>query len=189
MKQTGIVSYTNLLPILKLAHVLSRGQANVERCFSVNNIVLKCNMPEKSIMSRKLIIDHMKSRNLLPQSFPITKSLLQSVRSSRQLYEQYVREREESKHQNEKTEQFKILDKEIGELKRAISDNKKISEKLNEEFLRLTDKAEKQNDFLKTKELLSKGNPLKRKSYEKLEDSKKREEALKVAQEKRKKIM
>ena len=81
----------------------------------------------------------MKSHNLLPQSFPITKSLLQSVRSSRQRYEQYLREREESKCQNEKTEQWKILDKEIG----AISDNRKISEKLNEEFLRLTDEAEK----------------------------------------------
>ena len=79
------------------------------------------------------------------------------------------------------------MDKEIGELKCSISDNKKISEKLNEEFLRLTD--EKNNDFLKTKELLSKGNSLKRKSYEKLEESKKLEEALKVVQEKRKKIM
>ena len=77
MKQTGIVSYTNLLPILKLVLVLSHGQANVERCFSVNNNVLKCDMSEKSIMSRKLIIDHMKSHNLLPQSFLITKSLLQ----------------------------------------------------------------------------------------------------------------
>ena len=143
MKQTGIVSYTNLLPILKLVLVLSHGQANVERCFSVNNNVLKCSMSEKSIMSRKLIIDHMKGHNLLPQSFHITKSLLQSARSSRQRYEHYLRERQESKHQNEKTEQLKILDKEIGELKCAISDNKKISEKLNEEFLRLTDEAEK----------------------------------------------
>ena len=140
MKQTGIVSYTNVLPNLKLVLVLSHVQANVERCFNVNNNVLKCNMSEKSIMSQKLIIDHMKSHNLLPQSFPITKSLLQSVRSSRQRYEQYLREREESKCQNEKTEQWKILDKEIG----AISDNRKISEKLNEEFLRLTAEAEKQ---------------------------------------------
>ena len=76
MKQTGIVSYTNLLPILKLVLMLSHGQTNVERCFSVNNNVLKCDMSEKSIMSRKLIIDHMKSHNLLPQSFSITKSLL-----------------------------------------------------------------------------------------------------------------
>ena len=64
MKQTGIVSYTNLLLILKLVLVLSHGQANLEGCFSVNNNVLKCNMSEKSIMSQKLIIDHMKSHNL-----------------------------------------------------------------------------------------------------------------------------
>ena len=131
-------------------------------------------------MSRKLIIDHMKGHNLLPQSFPITKSLLQSARSSRQRYEQYLRERQESKHQNEKTEQLKILDKEIGELKCVISGNKKIREKLSEEFLRLPDEAEKQNNFLKTKELPSKGNSLKRKSYEKLEESRKLEEVLKV---------
>ena len=90
MKQTGIVSYTNLLPILKLVLVLSHGQANVERCFIVNNNVLKCNMSQKSIMLRKLIIDHMKSHKLLPQSFLITKSLLRSVRSSLQRYEQYL---------------------------------------------------------------------------------------------------
>ena len=105
-----------------------------------------------------------------------------------QRYEQYLREREESKQQNEKTEQLKILGKEIGELKCAISDNKKISVKLSEEFLRLTDEAEKQNDFLKTKELLSKGNSLKRKSSEKLEESKKLEETLKVVQEKGRKL-
>ena len=84
---------------------------------------------------------------------------------------------------------MKILDKEIGELKCAISDNKKISEKLNEQFLRLTDKQKKQDDFLKTKELLSKGDSLKRKSYEKLDESKKLEEALTVVQEKRKKYV
>ena len=104
MKQTGIVGYTNMLPILKLVVVLSHGQANMERCFSVNNNVLKCNMSEKSIMLWKLIIDHMKSHNLLPESFPITRSLLQFVRSFWQRYAQYLREREESKHQNEKTE-------------------------------------------------------------------------------------
>ena len=81
------------------------------------------------------------------------------------------------------------MDKEIRELKCAISDNKKINEKLNEDFLRLADEAEKQNDFLETKELLPKGNSLKRKSYEKLKERKNLEEALKVVQEKRKKIM
>ena len=35
LKQTGIVSYTNLLSILKLVLVLSHGQANVEEASTV----------------------------------------------------------------------------------------------------------------------------------------------------------
>ena len=66
MKQTAIVSYTYLLPILKLVLLLSHGQANVEKCFSISNNVLKCTMSEKSVMLQNLIIDHMKSHNLLP---------------------------------------------------------------------------------------------------------------------------
>ena len=54
-----IGSYKNLFSILKLVLELSHGQANVERCFSVNNNVLKFSMSENSIVSRKLIIDHM----------------------------------------------------------------------------------------------------------------------------------
>ena len=137
--KTEIGSYKNLFSILKLLLVLSHGQANVERCFSVNSNVLKFNMSENSIVSRKLIIDHMKCHNLSPQSFPITNDLLKSVRSSRQRYEQYLREMQQCKRQNEETDQLKIIDKEISELKGAISDNKRISENLNAQFLQLTD--------------------------------------------------
>ena len=41
MKQTDISSYPNFLPILKLMLVLGHGHANVERCFSINNNVLR----------------------------------------------------------------------------------------------------------------------------------------------------
>ena len=88
--KTEIGSYKNLF---KLVLVLSHGQANVERCFSVNNNVLKFNMSENSVVSRKLIIDHMKCHNLSPQSFPITNDLLKSVRSSRQRHESNILER------------------------------------------------------------------------------------------------
>jgi len=69
MKKTDVLGYKNLLLVLKLMRVLSHGQANVERRFSVNNSVLKINMSEKSIISRKLIIDHMKSHDLLHVNF------------------------------------------------------------------------------------------------------------------------
>ena len=161
---------------------------NYERCFSVNNNVLKFNISENLIVSRKLIIDHMKCHNLSPQSFPIKNDFLKSVRSSRQRYEQYLREMQQCKRQNEKVDQLKIINKEISEMKGAISDNKRITENLNAQFLQLTDEAEKQKDLLKTKELLSKGNGLKRKSCEKLEENKQLEEVLTFLQEKRKKV-
>ena len=161
---------------------------NYERCFSVNNNVLKFNISENSIVSRKLIIDHMKCHNLSLQSFPIKNNFLKSVRSSRQRYEQYLREMQQCKCQNEKIDQLKIINKEISEMKGAISDNKRITENLNAQFLQLTDEAEKQKDLLKTKELLSKGNGLKRKSCEKLEENKQLEEVLTFLQEKRKKV-
>ena len=83
---------------------------------------------------------------------------------------------------------MKILDKEIKELKDTISDNQKISKDLNDEFLILTDEAEAQKDLLKAKSILAKGNSLKRKAKEKLEDNKNLEDALRVLQEKRKKL-
>jgi len=120
--------------------VLSHGQANVERRFSVNNSVLKINMSEKSIISRKLIIDHMKSHDLLHVNFEessqvcsiFSSTLWRIQTSTRKIY----------------IEQLKILctqlclDKEIKDVKSCISDNQKISENLNEEFLKLTDEAE-----------------------------------------------
>ena len=90
-KQT--CNYKILSSVSKLVLVLSHGQAAVERGLSVNNKVLNVNMHEISITSRKLIIDHMNSHSLLPQSFPITKSLLKSVRCSRQGYLEFLRER------------------------------------------------------------------------------------------------
>ena len=49
---------------------------------------------------RKLIIDQMHSHILLPQSFPIKKSLLKSVRSSRQRYQEFLKEKEVLLKQN-----------------------------------------------------------------------------------------
>ena len=66
--------------------MLSHGQAAVERRFNVNNKVLNVNMHEISVTSHKKIIDHMNSHGPVPQSFPITKSMLKSVRCCQQRY-------------------------------------------------------------------------------------------------------
>ena len=142
-------------------------------------------MHEISITSRKLIIDHMNSHSLLPQSFPITKSLLKSVRCSRQGYLEFLREKESLRKQNAQCTQLAIIDREIEEVKDSIAESTKISKNFHAEFPRLPEEAEKKRNF----ELLSKGNALKRKSQEKQDEASKLEEALQVLQEKRRKIM
>ena len=74
--------------------ILNHGPAAVEREFSMNNKVLNVNMHKISVTFCKLTIDHMNCHNLLAQSFPITKSLLKSVRCSRQRYQEFLREKE-----------------------------------------------------------------------------------------------
>ena len=185
-KQTGNVSYTNLLPILKLVLVLSHGQTNVERCFSVNNNVLKCNMSEKSIMSLKLIIDHMKSHNLLPQSSPLQRAFYRLL----DLPDNVMNSTFEKENPNPKMRKLSCWKSWI---KRLVSLNVLflITRKLVKAKWRVSAthiRSRKHNDFLKTKELLSKGTSLKIKSYEKLKKSKKLEEALKWFKKKGKKI-
>ena len=87
----------------------------MERGFSINNKVLNVNFKEVSITSRRLIIDHMNSNNLLPQSYPITKSLLTSVSYSRQRYQNFLRGKDFQ--QNSQCAQLAIIDKEIREVK------------------------------------------------------------------------
>ena len=111
VKETDISNYKNLSSVFKLVLVLSHGQAAVEWGFSVYNKALNFNMGEISIISRKLIIDQMNSHSLLPQSFPITKNLLKSVRCSRQRYQEFLREKESSWKQNAQCAQLAIITK------------------------------------------------------------------------------
>ena len=96
-KEVEISNFKVLSSVVKLALVLSHGQAKVERGFSMNNKILTINLKEVSITSRRLIIDYMISRKLVPQLFPITKSLLKSVSYFRQKYERCLKERESAR--------------------------------------------------------------------------------------------
>ena len=141
-------------------------------------------MHKISVTSYKLIIDHMSSHSLLPQSFPVTKSLLKSVRCSQQRYLEFLRAKESLHKQNTVHSVSHHWQGSWGS-ERLCAESIKISKNFHGEFLRLSDEAEKKRNF----ELLSKGNALKRKSREKQNEASKPEEALQVLQEKRRKII
>ena len=134
----------------------------MERGLSEQNKVLNVNMHQISITSRKFIIDQMLSHSLLQQSFTITKSLLKSVRCSRQRFEELLREKELLCKQNAQCALLAIINKEIEDVRNSIAETIKISKTFVSkvsEFLRLLDEVGKKRNF----QLFSRGNILKKK--------------------------
>ena len=62
----------------------------------------------------------MNSHSLLPQSFPVTKSLLKSVRCSQQRYLEFLRAKESLRKQNTQCIQLAIIDREVEEVKDSM---------------------------------------------------------------------
>ena len=118
----------------------------------------------------------MNRNSILSQSFPVTKSLLKSVRCSQQKYREFLRENESLRKQNRQCAQLAIIDNEIEEVKSSTAESIKISKNFHAEFLRLSDEAGKKRNF----ELLSRENVLKRKSQEKQDEAINFEEAMQV---------
>ena len=66
--------FPKLSIILQSIFVLSHGQAAVERRFSLNQSLLRCNMKEKSIVSRRRIEDYMITHNFVPAMLGLLQS-------------------------------------------------------------------------------------------------------------------
>ena len=82
---------------MKIIFTLSGSQASVERGFNDNNIVLKDNQKENTVVARRFIKDYMNKNNYLPHTVPITQNLVKSYRKSRERYQQYLDKEKEKK--------------------------------------------------------------------------------------------
>ena len=68
--------------MVKILLTLSHGQVAVERGFSVNNNIIQTNMYAKTIISKRLIKDHMLANGLQPHTIEITKPLVKAYKST-----------------------------------------------------------------------------------------------------------
>ena len=76
---SGEDQYKDLWLICKLVFILSHGQSNIERGFSVNKEVLDDNMTEKSIVSQRLVYDTLASSNVKVHEFEVSQELRKVV--------------------------------------------------------------------------------------------------------------
>ena len=86
----------------KLMFTLGHGQADVERGFSINKTTTKTNQSEMSLISRRLIKDHMNSHNLQPHTVPATKEILLSISQSNKKYKEFLEEKKKKLSQQRK---------------------------------------------------------------------------------------
>lgn len=134
-------SYAELWKVLKIVLILSHGQADVERGFSVNKDILKCNMGEKSIVALRQVNDAMNSTlgedySKKIDQFVVTKEVLSSCKSARMRYTLYLEEIEKSK-------KLSLAQKRKLELKDRISASEEKKRKLEREVDRLKTEADK----------------------------------------------
>ena len=89
--QLDVSKYDKLALLMKMT--LSHGQTSVERGFSVNKPIPNENMKSESIVSRRLIKDHMLSQKLQPNTINLSNLMLLSVKSARQKYQVYLKQK------------------------------------------------------------------------------------------------
>ena len=81
--------------------VLSHGQAAVERGFSLNEKLLVENMKAECLIAQRCIKDFMLVNNYSAHTVPITKKLMDNIKSSSQRYKAYLEEQRQSKKKTE----------------------------------------------------------------------------------------
>ena len=95
-------SVEKVAEVLTIILTLSHGQASVEYGFSVNKSFLVENLSAKSLISQRIVYNHMNFHNLTTENFIINLALCKSIRNARNEYEKYLEEKRKEKLHSEK---------------------------------------------------------------------------------------
>lgn len=82
--------FTELWKVVQLILVISHGQAQVERSFSVNDDILSTNMKTQTLCAIKLVHDTLKSQDVKVHQYEVPDKMLQYCSQARNKYSQYL---------------------------------------------------------------------------------------------------
>ena len=72
----NITKNTSFASMFKFVCILSHSQASVERSFNFRNVILKENLITESLHAQRIVLYHMSSNDLKPESITITEKLI-----------------------------------------------------------------------------------------------------------------
>ena len=134
-KKLNFSKHTNLSFVVKILLTLSHGQAAVERGFSVNNNIIQTNMYAKTIISKRLIKDHMLANGLQPHTIEITKPLVKAYKSVNAAYKAHLEEEKKKVVLTECEKQAEYINSDIDEIKTQINQMMKVVEMMGWAFV------------------------------------------------------
>ncbi|GBO29646.1 hypothetical protein AVEN_212602-1 [Araneus ventricosus] len=122
------------ISLLKMIMILSHGNSNVERGFSINKECLWENMKEQTLIARRIVYDSIQANGGI-NNFEVSKQLILSVRNSRGNYEEYKEKK--LKEEKELRENLKRKREAENQLKELKAKKLKILEAAQKDSLRV----------------------------------------------------
>ena len=116
-EEINIQKYEEIAEGLKIILTLRHGQASVQHGFSHNNTVVQTNMSAESVISKRLIKDHMLSNKLKPYTVEITDPVIRAFKSSHLKYQLHLEPEKKKKDNSETDRQLLHLLNDICKLK------------------------------------------------------------------------
>lgn len=163
----GTKCIDKLAEVLKMILTLSHGQAAVERGFSINSSLLVENLSTVSLISQRIVHDHLTSNNLSSEEYEVCGKLRKSVRAARGKYNEYLVNQRKEKAESAKISKRKSIQEEID----VIRSKKKMLEKtvvlLSKDADKCSKDAEEKTAVLEMKTLITKSNSLRKTVSEK----------------------
>ena len=160
---SGNKNYDNLWLICKIIFILFHGQAHIERGFKNNKDFEKDNQGELSLVSLRVIHEHMATNSVDSFSIPFTQEMVKSVKAARSRYEVYLNKQAQAKTVNTKELKRKIICDEIVAVRQKKACYEECIKRNALDADKISNKAEEKHDF----SLLSQANDLRRANLEK----------------------
>ena len=150
---------SSLSKVIQCICVMSNSQCEVENGNSINKSMLEANMGEMTIISKRIIKNHMHVHRLLPHEVEIDQPLMTSVSFARSKYVFYLENQRKEKVVSEKDKEKLELDAKIKELMKERQDSSEVMKGLEEKVVLAYKEAALENNDIKRQEkvLIAKG--------------------------------
>ena len=108
-----IPKYKVIWKVCSIIFVLSHGQSAVERGFSINKELLVENLQEKSLVSQRMVYDHINSNKINIHEYELPSDLLKSCKLSNRRYNAALEETKEQEKIGTVARKRKLIDEDI----------------------------------------------------------------------------